>query len=178
MARYDSRLMNAGRQAALGGPARTKQTLATQVWVNDAVAVNDTFYFGKLSKGAVVTGGRVYASRLASGTSAGSCSFSFCLGIDAIVANASGTTYSVASLTSAFGNFGPIDMNPDTGSAGSLKFDSGFNYALGGLLLTTGPMTVTADGNVFATLTVSAGNGSGLSAYLNLELDYYTGTYT
>lgn len=177
MARYNGALIS-NKVPAGQGPAKDKHTLATQVWVNDAVAVNDTFYFGKLPKGAVITGGRVFSGRLASGTSAGSCSFSFCLGVDQIVANASGTTYSVASVTSALGNFGPIDFNVATSNtpAATNKFESGFDAPLGGLLLTQGPLSVTAEANVFATLTVSAGTGSGISAYLNLEVDYYTGT--
>ena len=178
MARYNGALIS-NKVPAQQGPAKDKQTLATQVWVNDAVAANDTFYFGKLPKGAVITGGRVFSGRLASGTSAGSCSFSFCLGVDQILADASATTYSVASVTSALGVWGPIDFNAATGSyTGSVKFEAGFNAPLGGLLMTKGPLSVTAEANVFATLTVSAGNGSGTSAYLNIEVDYYTGTHS
>ena len=179
MARYDGRLMARGRQAAAGIGDKDKKSLSTQVWINDSVAVNDTFYFGKLPKGSIINGGRVYSSRLASGTSAGSCSFSFALGVDQILKSASATSYSVASVTSAMGNFGPIDFNAAIGSyTGSVKFESGFSAPLGGLMLVAGPLTTTDETNVFATLTVSAGNGSGVSAYLNLELEYYTGTYT
>ena len=181
MARYDGRLMAKGRQGAAGHGDKDVKTLATQVWVNDSVAVNDTFYFGKLPKGSIICGGRVYSGRLASGTSAGSCSFSFALGVDQILKNTSGTSYSVASVTSALGTFGPIDFNARTSNTptATQAYDSGFSAPLGGLLLSQGQLTVTTDeGNVFATLTVSAGNGSGVCAYLNLELEYYTGTYT
>lgn len=174
MAKYVGQKMASGRSSNSLGWAGNKQSMATQVWVNDAVTANDTFYFGKLPKGAIITGGRVFSGRLASGTSAGSCSFSFCLGVDQIVKNASGTSYTVASITSALGNFGPIDFNVATSNtpAATNRFESGFSSPLGGLLMTQGPLFCTDECNVFATLTVSAGNGSGVSAYLNLEIEY------
>jgi hypothetical protein len=87
----------------------------------------------------------------------------------------------VASLTSGLGHFGPIDYTTASGGASgtTCKFDAGFTHPLGGLLLSNGPLTVTVDQtNVFATLVVAAGSGSGISGYLNLDLDYITGTYT
>jgi hypothetical protein len=177
MTQYNGR--TAAKSAVAVGFASDKKSLATNVWVNDSVAVNDTFYFGKLPKGAVITGGRVFSGRLASGTSAGSCSFSFTLGFDQILWSGSGTSYSVASITSAFGNFGPIDFNVATSNtpAATQRFESGFQSVLGGLLLTQGPLIAQAEGNVFATLTVSAGSGSGVSAYLNMEMDWYAGIH-
>jgi hypothetical protein len=173
MTQYNGR--TAAKSAVAVGFANDGKLLATNVWVNDSVAVNDTFYFGKLPKGAVVTGGRVYSGRLASGSSAGSCSFSFTLGFDQIMYTGSATSYGAASLTSAFGNFGPIDFNVATSNtpAATQRYESGFQGVLGGVLLTQGPLIAQAEGNVFATLTVSAGSGSGVSAYLNLELDWY-----
>lgn len=177
MTQYNGRL--ASKSALAVGWAGEKKTLAANVWINDSVAVNDVFYFGKLPKGAVITGGRVYSGRLASGTSAGSCSFSFALGFDQILWTGSATSYGTASVTSAFGNFGPIDFNVATSNtpAATQKYESGFQGVLGGVLLTQGPLVTQAEGNVFATLTVSAGSGSGVSAYLNLELDFYAGIH-
>lgn len=181
MTQYNGRLMNTGRPAVTGGLAFKKQTLATQVWVDGSIAANDTLYFAKLPKGAVVSGGRVYSGRFASGTSAGSCSFSFCLGVDGQLLDQAGTQYSTTSTTSAFGVWGPIDYNIITSNSpqnATRQWESGFTSPLGGLLVTKGPLTAAVDCNVYATVTVSAGNGSGASSYLNLELDYYTGTYS
>lgn len=179
MAIYNSVKMDARRPAVTGGLAQKKQTLATQVWVNDSVLANDTLYFGKLPKGAVVTGGRLYSGRLSSGASASCCCLELVLGFDQILQNASATTFSVASLTSGFGHFGPLNFSTATSSnPNNNQFEAGFSAPLGGLLATNGPLTVNADGNVFATVVVSAGAGSGISGYLNIELDYITGTYS
>lgn len=180
MAQFNGRLMNVGRPAVTGGLALKKQTLATQVWVDTSGTANDTYYFGRLPKGAVITGGRLFSGRLASGACTGSCCVEMVLGVDQILMNTSGTSFTVASLTSGLGHVGPIDYTSGgVVSGSSLKFEAGMNYPLGGLLLTQGPLNVTVDGtNVFATLVVAAGSGSGISGYLNLELDYYTGTYS
>lgn len=181
MTQYNATKYTAGRQTVTGGLALKKMTLASQVYVDTTGTANDTYYFGKIPKGAIITGGRLFSGRLASGACTGSCCVELVLGVDQILANASGTTYSVASLTSGLGHFGPIDYS--TGTAGAsgttTKFESGFNAPLGGLLLTQGQLTVTVEPTaVFATLVVAAGSGSGISGYLNLELDYYTGTYS
>ena len=180
MARFDGRLMAAGRQASTGGLADKRQTLSTQVYVDTTGTANDTYYFGKLAKGAVITGGRIYSGRLASGTCPSSCCVELALGVDQILKNASGTTFSVASLTSGLGHFGPINYATSTSSnPNGNQHVEGYSAPLGGLLLTNGPLTVTADNtNVFATLVVAAGNGSGISGHLNLDVDFITGTYT
>lgn len=180
MAQFNGRLMSAGRQAITGGLAVKRQTLSTQVYIDTTGTANDLYYFGKLAKGAVICGGRLYSGRLASGTSISSCCVDMVLGVDQILANASGTTYSVASLTSGLGHFGPINYSTCTSTNPSTNiYEQGFTAPLGGLLLTQGPLTVTVDQtNVFATLVVAAGSGSGISGYLNLDIDYITGTYT
>jgi hypothetical protein len=181
MATFSGRLMAAGRQAVTGGLAFKRQTVSTQVYVDTSGTANDVYYFGKLPKGAVICGGRLYSGRLASGACTGSCCVELVLGVDQILANASGSTFSVASLTSGLGHFGPIDYTTASGgvSGTTSKFEAGFTHPLGGLLLTNGPLTVTTDQtNVFATLVVAAGSGSGISGYLNLDLDYITGTYS
>ena len=178
---YNGRLMASGRQQVQGGLALKKMTLSSQVWVDVSNAANDTYYFGKLPKGAVVTGGRLYSGRLASGVCAASTLLALTVGFDHIMANQSGTTYSVASLTSALGFFGPISFTTATeGASGcTMKFESGFSAPFGGILLINGPLTTTTDPTaVFATLSASAGSQSGISGYLNIELDYYTGTYS
>lgn len=180
MARFDGRLMAAGRPTVTGGLAWKRQTLSTQVYVDVTGTANDTYYFGKLPRGAVICGGRMYSGRLASGTCTGSCCVELVLGVDQILANGSGTTFSVASLTSGLGHFGPIDYTTAGGVSGTTsQFQAGFTAPLGGLLLSNGPLRVTVDDtNVFATLVVAAGSGSGISGYLNLDVDYITGTYT
>ena len=180
MARFDGRLMARGSQPVTGGLAWKRQTLSTQVYVDTTGTANDTYYFGKLPKGALITGGRIYSGRLASGTCPSSCCVELVLGVDQILKNASGTSFTVASLTSGLGHFGPINYATSTSSnPNTNQHVEGYNSPLGGLLLTQGPLTVTADDtNVFATLVVAAGNGSGISGYLNLDVDYITGTYT
>lgn len=181
MAQFNSRLITQNRPAVTGGLAAKRQTLSTQVYVDVTGTTSDTYYFGKLPKGGVITGGRLYSGRLASGACTGSCCVELVLGVDQILANASGSTFSVASLTSGLGHFGPIDYSTATAgvSGTTSKFEAGFTHPLGGLLLSQGPLTVTVDGtNVFATLVVAAGSGSGISGYLNLDVDYITGTYS
>lgn len=180
MATFNGRMMATGRPSVTGGLAQKRQTLSTQVYVDTTGTANDLYYFGKLSKGAVITGGRLYSGRLASGICIGSCCVEMVLGVDQILANTSGTTFSVASLTSGLGHFGPINYSTSTSSnPGSNNYEAGMSQPLGGLLLTQGPLTVTVDQtNVFATLVVAAGNGSGISGYLNLDVDFITGTYS
>lgn len=181
MAQFNGRLMSTGRPDVTGGLALKKQTLSSQVYIDCSNALSDTYYFGKLPKGAVVAGGRLYSGRLASGVCAASTLVEFTLGFDQIVASQSGTTYSVASLTSALGHFGPISYSTgsDGASGTTCKFDSGFTQQFMGILAVAGPLTTTVEPtNVFATLAASAGFQSGISGYLNIELDYYTGTYT
>ncbi len=182
MASFQGKLMAAGRSPTVGGFAGEKHCLATNVWVNDSVGVSgsDTLYFGKLPKGAVITGGRLYSGRLASGTTSACQCMGLVLGVDQILNNQSGTSFSIASNTTALGNFVPIDFRPiDVSNAyGTRPWDSGFTAPLGGLLLTQGPLTMMADGSVFATVATSALSGSGISGYLNLELDYVVGQYT
>jgi hypothetical protein len=179
MARFDSRLMARGVQGVTGGLANKRQTLSAQVYVDTTGTANDTYYFGKLPRGALITGGRIYSGRLASGTCPSSCCVELVLGVDQILKNGSGTTFSVASLTSGLGHFGPINYATSTSSnPNGNQHVEGYSSPLGGLLLTQGPLTVTADDtNVFATLVVAAGNGSGISGYLNVDVDYITGTY-
>lgn len=180
MTQFNSRLMSTQRQAVTGGLAMKRQTLAAQVYVDTTGTANDTYYFGRLPKGAVITGGRIYSGRLASGTCPSSCCVEMVLGVDQILANGSAATFSVASLTSGLGHFGPINYATATSSNENTNMHTeGYTSPLGGLLMTQGPLTVTVEGtNVFATLVVAAGNGSGISGYLNLDVDYVTGTYT
>jgi len=187
MTRYDGRLsanvgLNITRQPVLDGLAWKKHTMATQVWLNDSISgsASDTLYFGKLPRGAAIVGGRVYSARLASGSSAACCCMGFCLGVDVICYNGSGVSFSTASLTSGLGLFSPMDFNPPNSATSYLSGrtdDSGFNAPLGGILLTQGPLYLQADGSVFGTMLASAGTGSGISGYLNLELDYLTAVY-
>ena len=180
MARFDGRLMDKGRSPVTGGSAWNRQTMSTQVYVDLTGTAADTYYFGKLPKGAVITGGRMYSGRLASGTCTGSCCIELVLGVDQILKNASGTSFTVASLTSGLGHFGPIDYTTAGYVSGTtVPFQGGFSAPLGGLLLSQGPLTVTVeDTNVFAALVVAAGSGSGISGYLNLDVDYITSTYS
>jgi hypothetical protein len=180
MAQFNSRLISGNRPAVTGGLADKRQTLSTQVYVDTTGTANDTYYFGKLAKGAVITGGRIYSGRLASGTCPSSCCVELVLGVDQILKNASGTSFTVASLTSGLGHFGPINYATSTSSnPNNNQHEAGYSAPLGGLLLSQGPLTATVDGtNVFATLVVAAGNGSGISGYLNVDIDFITGTYS
>ena len=180
MAQFNSRLISQNRPTVTGGSAANRQTLSAQVYVDMTGTASDTYVFGKLPKGAIITGGRMYSGRLASGTCTGSACIELVLGVDQILANGSAATFSVASLTSGLGHFGPIDYTTAAGVSGTTSnFQAGFTAPLGGLLLSQGPLTVTVEGTtVFATLVVAAGSGSGISGYLNLDVDYITGTYS
>ncbi len=180
MTAFTGRLMATGRQPAVGGLDNKRRTLSAQVFVDTTGTAADTYTFGKLPKGAIITGGRLYSGRLASGTCAGSCCVEMVLAVDQILSNASGTTYSVASLTSGLGHFGPINYATATSSNPNRnQHEAGYDCPLGGLLRVVGPLQVTVEGtNVVATLQVAAGSGSGISGWLNLDLDYVTGTYS
>ena len=184
MTRYDGRFMFPARQSAFGGSAFKKHTLATQVWCSNdlsASGTSDTLYFGKLAKGSIVTGGRIYGGRLASGASIGCSSFALCLGLDAICYSTSGTSYGATSMACGLLATNTIEFNIGPHSSvptGTLRWESGYSIPFGAVLAIAGPLVLQADGNVYATIVGSAATGSGICANMNIELDYYAGTYT
>lgn len=132
----------------------------------------DIYRMVKLPKGAVVTGGRVFGSRMSSGTSYGSSSLSFNCGFSGAVKSLAGTSYGATTTSNALGA-----INPHYAAVSGIITDSGLDHNLGGLLYTVGPLVCTED--QFVQLTVTGTAVSFVSAgCLSLEVDYYIGAHT
>lgn len=131
-------------------------------------AAADILIMCKLPKGAIIFGGRLAGDRLASGTSGGSSSLGVNIGLDTPFTSRSGTSYATtASMSNVLGTFGPLEGNVVTG----VKPEIGYNYPLGGLLISDGPLTLTAEGN--ALITISSSATSFISGTLTLGVEYY-----
>lgn len=132
--------------------------------------IGDVYRMLKLPKGAVVTGGRLLGSRMASGTSAGSTCLGFNIGFDGAFKTQDGTQYGATTASNALGA-----ILVDYAAVVGVKSESGLDMALGGLLYTEGPLEITAD-EVTVILTTTSSAGSFVSgAALTLDLDYYMG---
>jgi hypothetical protein len=118
--------------------------------------IGDRFKMVRLPKGAVIVGGHVTGTKMESSTSGALLDMD--IGVDM------GGTVD----TDQLGNFGVWNAAAVTG----IKPEVGYSMPLGGLLLTTGPVTCTGDYNdVYITVVASAlvfSTGS-----LNLTVHYY-----
>lgn len=133
--------------------------------------IGDIYRMIKLPKGAVITGGRLKGSRMSSGTSFGSSSLAFNVGFTGAFKTTDGTSYGVTTASNALGNIGC-----DYAAIPAYRSDSGLDMALGGLLYTTGPLTLSED--CFAQLTVTGSAVSFVSgANITLEIEYYMGVH-
>jgi hypothetical protein len=150
------------------GNAASKKIAWGSVDISSAPAAADILIMCKLPKGAIIVGGRLLGDRLASGTSGGSSSLGVNIGLDTTFTSRGGTSYATtASMSNVLGTFGPLEGNVVTG----VKPESGYNYSLGGLLMSDGPLTLTGEGN--ALITISSSATSFITGTLTLEVDYY-----
>lgn len=132
----------------------------------------DIYRMVKLPKGAVVTGGRVFGSRMSSGSSYGSSSLSFNAGFSGAVKTLTGTSIGATTTSNALGA-----INPTYAAVSGITTESGLDHCLGGLLYSLGPLECSED--QFVQLTVTGTAVSFVSAgCLSLEVEYYIGTHT
>lgn len=131
----------------------------------------DIYRMVKLPQGAVVIGGHLYASRFASGTSAASTTCQLNIGFSGAFKDlVDGTSYGAASASQALGVTVPVDFSE--ASVGSIKGESGLNFALGGLLYTIGPMKLSEE--QWAQVKFVGSATSFISgAAITLGIDYY-----
>lgn len=181
MTRYTALAARSTKQAAAAGWAGTKKTAfgTIRLSVGDGTApvtegplAGDVYHMCKLPKGALIVGGRIFGSRISSGTSAGSTALQMVIGLEGPFTDGVGTTYvSYASGASALG-YVSIDYSRVSGVRG----ESGMDVNLGGLLYTTGSILLTGDQNAVVNIVVSAVSFISASV-LSLEVDYYMQTH-
>lgn len=171
MTTYTATRAGAGKQPAASGWSQAVQTAWGTIEVSSNPAPADIFVMCKLPKGAVVLGGRALGERLGSGTSAGSISYTFNVGVDGTFKVPDGTSYGAATASNALGTFTGVDYAAVTG----LRFESGLHMQLGGLLYTQGPFTLSEDQN--AIITFQTSTTSFITGTLSLEVDYYMGVH-
>ena len=135
----------------------------------------DIYRMVKLPAGAVIIGGRLIASRIASGTSAASTTMQLNIGLSgAFKDTIDGTSYGSTTASQALGVSVPIDFAE--ASVGSIKSESGLNMALGGLLYTLGPLKLSEE--QFAQIVFVGSATSFISAsQISLGIDYYMGVH-
>ena len=135
----------------------------------------DIYKFVRLPKGAVITGGRVFASRFGSGTSSGSVTAQLNIGLSGTFKDlVDRTSYGATSASQAFGALIPIDFTETT--VGTVKMESGLNFNLGGLLMSLGPLELTED--QWAQIVFSGSVTSFISAAaISMEIEYYMGVH-
>jgi len=181
MATYTSTQAGPTKQASAGGWSGQKQVAvgtipdvsaaAGTATVTTGPVSGDIYRMVKIPKGAVVVGGRVFGSRMSSGTSYGSSSLSFNCGFSGAIKTLAGVSYGATTTSNALGAIIPnyADVSGVTG-------ESGLNHMLGGLLYTVGPLEATED--QFVQLKVTGTAVSFVSAgCLSLEVDYYMGIH-
>jgi hypothetical protein len=141
--------------AGHGFAGNSKQ--ATGVYsVTTTLLSTDTIRLCRVPKGAVVTGGYLFGSTMDTVSSPG-------LDID-IGWEANGTD---VADTDGFGNFGTLSGAAIAGA----KPETGYNYPLGGVLLTTGPKAFAAE--TIITLTIVASAVTHTTGKIGAVLDYY-----
>lgn len=135
----------------------------------------DIYRMVKLPKGAVITGGRLWASRFASGTSAASTTCQLNIGLTGAFKDlVDRTSYGATTASQALGVSVPVDFAE--ASIGSVKAESGLNMALGGLLYTLGPLELTED--QYAQIKFVGSATSFISgSQMSLEVEYYMGSH-
>jgi len=131
-----------------------RQWGTVEITSNPAAA--QLFNMCRVPKGAVITGGRLLGDKLDS-----SGSGSALLDIDI------GTNNGTTADTDALGNFGVL--NP--AAVAGVKPEIGHNMPLGGLLMSDGPITCSAETIITATVVASA--LAFATGTLTVEVDYY-----
>jgi hypothetical protein len=144
-----------------------RSTAWGSIQLTTALAANDVIKLCKLPRGAIVTGGRIKGSKLASGATAASQSMVLNVGVDASITTGLGTNVAKTSTSTALAS-GTIP----NGAGVTGVSDAGYNWPLGGLLVTDGPFTTQDDATVYVTVVASAGSASFVSGVLTLEVDY------
>ncbi len=136
----------------------------------------DIYRFVRLPAGAVIVGGRLFASRFGSGTSAASVTAQLNIGLSgAFKDTIDGTSYGATTASQAMGASVPIDFAE--ASIGSVKSESGLNQMLGGLLYSLGPLKLSEE--QFAQITFVGSVTSFISgSAISLEVEYYMPTHT
>ena len=134
------------------GFAGSKKTARGSVTITAGPTAADVYEMLRLPKGAIVTGGRFFGKSLEVSTSGAA------LDIDV------GT----AADTDRFGNFGVLSPAAVAG----VKPEVGYNYPLGGTLLSEGFQTMTAETVVQLTVVASVTLFTTGGGALNLEVDY------
>lgn len=181
MATYTSTQAGPTKSPAAGGWAGQKQVAvgtipdvsaaAGTATVTTGPVSGDIYRMVKIPKGAVVVGGRVFGSRMSSGTSYGSSSLSFNCGFSGAIKTLAGVSYGATSTSNALG-----EIRPNYADVSGITNESGLNHMLGGLLYTVGPLEATED--QFVQLKVTGTAVSFVSAAcLSLEVDYYMGIH-
>jgi len=135
----------------------------------------DTWRLVRLPAGAIIVGGRLIASRFATGTSAASTTVTLNIGLTgAFKDTIDGTSYGATTASQALGALVPVDFAE--ASIGSAKPESGLNFALGGLLYTLGPLRLTEE--QFAQVKFVGSATSWVSgSQMTLEVEYYMGAH-
>jgi hypothetical protein len=182
MATYTSTQAGTNKTANSGGWAGVKQiaigtipdvsAAAGTATVTTGPVSGDIYRMVKVPKGAVVVGGRVFGSRMSSGTSYGSSSLSFNCGFSGAIKTLAGVSYGATTTSNALGA-----IIPNYADVSGITNESGLNHMLGGLLYTVGPLEVTED--QFVQLKVTGTAVSFVSAgCLSLEVEYYMRTHS
>ena len=135
----------------------------------------DIYRFVRLPQGAVIVGGRVFASRFGSGTSAASVTAQLNIGLSGAFKDlVDGTSYGATTASQALGAAVPIDFAE--ASIGGIKGESGLNFALGGLLYSLGPLKLSEE--QWAQITFVGSVTSFISAAaISMEIEYYMGVH-
>jgi hypothetical protein len=135
----------------------------------------DIYRLVRLPQGAVVVGGHLYASRFASGTSAASTTCQLNIGFSgAFKDTVDGTSWGATTASQALGALVPVDFSE--ASVGSIKGESGLNFALGGLLYSVGPLKLSEE--CWAQVKFSGSATSFISgSAITLGIDYYMGVH-
>ena len=137
------------------------------IQLSTLLAATDVIKLCRLPRGAVVLGGRIKGSKLASGATAASQSMVLNIGVDASITTGLGTNVTKLSTSTALAS----SIIPNGAAVTDVK-NAGYDWPLGGLLVSDGPFTLQDDATVYVTVVASAGAGSFVSAVLALEVDY------
>lgn len=171
MATYTSLAADAKAPAHSVGWSATKYTSRGQIRLTTLIAATDVIKMCKLPRGAVVVGGRLYGSKLASGDTGASQSMVLNIGVDASVKSVlTGTSVTTATTSTAIAS----GIIPNAASVTGVK-DAGYDWPLGALTVTDGigPFELEDDATVYITVVASAGGGSFVSGTIHLDIDYY-----
>jgi len=160
------------RPANASGWSRQKQISTGAITLSVLLAATDVIKMCKVPRGAVITGGRLRGGRLASGATAASQSMVLNFGLDASVTTFTGTNVTTLSTSTALG----ASLIPSAAAVTDVK-DSGYNWALGGLLISDGPFQVQDDATIKITVVASAGAGSFTTGTIYLDIEYYMGVH-